>query len=77
VLLLSVFFSGFFLPVDRLMPAVRSVSWVLPMPYALDALRTVMFRGTGVDASRWLWPGGGSAGLMAASAVLTEMRRVA
>jgi ABC-2 type transport system permease protein len=63
VLLLSIFFSGFFLSLDRLLPEVRTVSWLLPITHALDSLRDVMFRGTGIDLRTWVALGGGSIAL--------------
>ncbi|HSJ72657.1 MAG TPA: ABC transporter permease [Acidimicrobiia bacterium] len=45
ILLLSTFFSGFFMPLERLIEPVRAVSWMLPMTHGLAAMRDVMFRG--------------------------------
>ena len=61
VLLLRIFFSGFFLSLDRLLPEVRAVSWLLPITHALDSMRDVMFRGLSIDARTWLALGGGGA----------------
>lgn len=44
-LLAAIFFSGFFLPLYRLAPAVRVVSWMLPATYATVMLKNVMLRG--------------------------------
>ena len=63
LLLVSIFFSGFFLSLDRLEPLVQTVSWSLPITHALDSLRDIMFRGTGIDARTLLALGGGSVGL--------------
>jgi len=60
VLLLSIFFSGFFLTLDRLLPAVRAVSWMLPITHALEAMRTIMFRGGSVSIPIWASLGAGS-----------------
>lgn len=65
MLLLSIFFSGFFLSLDRLTNAVRVVSWSLPITHAIDSLRDVMFRGAGVDVRTWIALGGGSVVLFA------------
>lgn len=46
VLLASIFFSGFFLSLQLLRPAVRIVSWLLPATYATQMLQNVMLRGT-------------------------------
>jgi ABC-2 type transport system permease protein len=44
-LLAAIFFSGFFLPLYRLVPAVRTVSWLLPATYGTILLQDVMLRG--------------------------------
>lgn len=44
-LLAAIFFSGFFLPLYRLVPAVRIVSWLLPATYSTVLLQDVMLRG--------------------------------
>ncbi len=50
-LLAAIFFSGFFLTLDRLHPAVRPVSKLVPVSYAIEGLQDIMFRGAEVDAS--------------------------
>lgn len=45
VLIASVFFSGFLVPLDNLIKAVRVVSYVLPVTYGIQALQHVMLRG--------------------------------
>ena len=52
VLLASVFFSGFFLQLDRLRPAVRLVSWGLPVSYGIRLLQDVMLRGLSYEMWR-------------------------
>jgi ABC-2 type transport system permease protein len=44
-LLVSVFFSGFFLNLDLLRPAVRAISWTIPGTYAIRLLQDIMLRG--------------------------------
>jgi ABC-2 type transport system permease protein len=44
-LLTSVFFGGFFLPLEQLFPWVWAVSYVLPVTYGAIDLRDVMLRG--------------------------------
>jgi ABC-2 type transport system permease protein len=44
-LLAAIFFSGFFLPLYRLTPLVRVVSWLLPATYGTVLLQDVMLRG--------------------------------
>jgi ABC-2 type transport system permease protein len=45
VLLVSVFFSGFVLPVDEFRPVVRPVSYALPVTYGISIFHDVMLRG--------------------------------
>lgn len=44
-LLAAIFFSGFFLPLYRLAPPVRIISWLLPATYGTVMLQDVMLRG--------------------------------
>lgn len=74
VLLLSIFFSGFFLSLDRLVEWVRGVSWALPITHAIDSLRDVMFRAEAIEP-RTLWSlGGASVGLFIVGFYLLERR---
>jgi ABC-2 type transport system permease protein len=45
VLLASIFFSGFFIALHRLLAAVHIVSWLLPATYGTAMLQDVMLRG--------------------------------
>jgi len=45
VLLASVFFSGFLMSLDLLIPSVRVVSWALPTTYGIIFLRDIFLRG--------------------------------
>jgi ABC-2 type transport system permease protein len=45
VLLASVFFGGFFLPLTSLAPYVRVISYLLPVTYGIKALQAIMLRG--------------------------------
>lgn len=45
LLLTSIFFSGFFLPLETLLPFVRAVSYALPVTYGIIALKDVMLLG--------------------------------
>jgi ABC-2 type transport system permease protein len=49
VLLASVFFSGFLMSLDLLIPAVRAVSWSLPTTYGIVFLRDIFLRGLPPD----------------------------
>src|SRR5690606_3996946 len=45
VLLFSIFFSGFFIPIERLLSPVQVVSYLLPATYGMAALQQVSFLG--------------------------------
>ncbi|MCA9874277.1 MAG: ABC transporter permease [Anaerolineales bacterium] len=45
VLLASIFFSGFFIALHRLVAGIHIVSWLLPATYGTDMLQDVMLRG--------------------------------
>ncbi len=77
VLLLSIFFSGFFLSLDRLLPQVRTVSWMLPITHAIDSLRDVLFRGSGVDLRTLVALGGGAVLLFFVASYFTRRRLAA
>ncbi|MEP7133894.1 MAG: ABC transporter permease [Chloroflexota bacterium] len=55
VLLASVFFSGFIMSLDMLLPSVRVISWMLPTTYGTLLLRDIALRG--VDPN-WALLGG-------------------
>ena len=74
VLLLSIFFSGFFLSLDRIVGWVRGVSWMLPISHAIEALRDVMFRGEAIAPSTLAYLGGGAGAFFIASLLLIRWR---
>jgi ABC-2 type transport system permease protein len=49
VLLASVFFSGFLMELEMLIPSVRVVSWALPTTYGIIMLRDISLRGFPID----------------------------
>ena len=51
LLLVSVFFSGFVLPVNEFRPVVRTVSYLLPVTYGIELFHDVMLRGSSGDPS--------------------------
>lgn len=53
VLLLSIFFSGFFLPLDSFTPLVRAIGFALPQTHGITAFRSIMLRGQSPDALVW------------------------
>ena len=48
-LLVSIFFSGFFISLDRLIEPVRILSYLLPATYGIAALQEVAFLGEAPD----------------------------
>jgi ABC-2 type transport system permease protein len=48
VLLLTMFFSGFVLPLNQLQPGVQVVSYLLPATYGIAMLQDIMFRGESI-----------------------------
>ena len=56
-LLVSIFFSGFFISIDRLIEPVRVISFLLPATYGIAALQEVAFLGQAPDP----WLVGGAA----------------
>jgi ABC-2 type transport system permease protein len=54
VLLASLFFSGFFLAVERLAYPARIISWLLPATFGITLLRDVMLRGISLRPSTTL-----------------------
>lgn len=77
ILLLSLFFSGFFISIDRLQAGVQAVSWGLPATHAIDSLRDVMFRGSGIDTRTLIALLLGIVGTFAAAWRLTSRRLAA
>lgn len=49
ILLASVFFGNFFLPIDTLYPWARVISYALPITYGVKALQVIMLRGGASD----------------------------
>lgn len=49
VLLLSIFFTGFIIPLDRLLPPVQVVSFLLPATFGITAVHDIVFRGAVPD----------------------------
>ena len=53
-LLLSIIFSGFFLPLENFWLPVRVISYALPMTHGILGFRNIMLEGTVPDATTWL-----------------------
>jgi ABC-2 type transport system permease protein len=45
MLLVAIFFSGFFISLERLIPPIRVVSYLIPATYGIVGLQDVAFRG--------------------------------
>lgn len=75
VLLASLFFSGFFLSADQLVGPAKAIGSVLPVTYAMEALRDAMLRGNRV-APRLFVALGIYGGAMFVLSVLASKRRM-
>ena len=53
-LLMSVFFSGFFLPLQNFWAPVRAVGQILPLTHGINALQDLMLRGAPPELLTWL-----------------------
>lgn len=49
VLLVSIFFTGFIIPLDRLIAPVQALSFLLPATYGIAALHDLVFRGVAAE----------------------------
>lgn len=54
VLLMSMFFSGFFLPLENFSAPVRAVGYALPLTHAIQAFQAIMLRGIVPSNFSWL-----------------------
>ena len=53
VLLMSVFFSGFFLPLENFWESVRVVAYALPLTHGIAGFQDIMLRGAAPSALSW------------------------
>lgn len=74
LLITAVFFSGMFLPLDRIQVPVIWVSWLLPTTHAFQGLQELMLLGLPVSSSVWLWLGGMSLVLLGLARLLVPWR---
>lgn len=58
VLLLSIFFGGFFLPLENFWLPVRVIGYLLPLTPSIMGLQDIMLRGDNPDLFIWLLLGG-------------------
>ncbi|MGZ5385329.1 MAG: ABC transporter permease, partial [Acidimicrobiia bacterium] len=76
-LLVSIFFSGFFISLDRLIEPVRVLSYLLPATYGIAALKDVAFLGEAPDPRLIGGVGILATALLASAWVLMRRRVVA
>lgn len=74
VLLASIFLTGFIISLERVVPAVQVVAWLLPATYGMALLRGVMLRGAPLQPLLLLGLVGIAAILLAVSWVLLRRR---
>jgi ABC-2 type transport system permease protein len=74
VLLASVFFSGFVLPVEDFIGPVQYVAYVLPVTHGIETLQQAMLRGS--VSSTWMLFALAGIGLVLFLASLLRLRRV-
>jgi ABC-2 type transport system permease protein len=74
VLLASVFFSGFVLPVDDFIPAVRPVAYALPVTHGIATLQEAMLRGE--VSSVWMLGALAGIGIVLYVIALLRLRRL-
>jgi ABC-2 type transport system permease protein len=74
VLLASVFFSGFVLPVEEFIPAVRYLAYLLPVTHGIETLQESMLRGSIRDV--WMLGALGLIGVVLYVGSLLRLRRV-
>lgn len=74
VLLASIFLTGFLISLERIVPALRVVAWLLPPTYGITLLRDVMLRGTALPPLLLLGLVGIGAAFLAVSWLLLRRR---
>ena len=74
VLLASVFFSGFVLPVEEFIPPVRYLSYLLPVTHGIETLQETMLRGTVRDT--WMLAALAGLGVVLYLGSLLRLRQV-
>jgi len=74
VLLMSIFFSGFFLPLENFWAPIRAIGYALPLTHAIDAFQNVMLRGRSPSNFAWLTLGIIAGLTFVSSALLAQWR---
>jgi ABC-2 type transport system permease protein len=77
LLLVAIFFSGFFISLDRLIPSVRVISYLIPATYGILGMQDVAFRGLAPSPFILGGVGGLAAVLLATAWILIRTRVVA
>ena len=52
-LLLSIFFSGFFIAIDSFIPVSHIISYIIPMTHGVNGFQAMMLRGIPPDPQVW------------------------
>jgi ABC-2 type transport system permease protein len=74
VLLMSIFFSGFFLPLENFWAPIQVVGYALPLTHAVDGFQNVMLRGRAPSEFTWLVLGGLAVFTFVCSSLLAHWR---
>jgi ABC-2 type transport system permease protein len=74
VLLMSMFFSGFFLPLENFWAPVQAVGYALPLTHAISGFQNIMLRGTAPSDFSWLLLGVIAGATFIATALLAQWR---
>ncbi len=53
MLLVSIFFSGFFLPIDNFTPIVQKAALLIPLTHGIQGLQNIMLKGIAPDWLNW------------------------
>jgi ABC-2 type transport system permease protein len=74
VLLMSMFFSGFFLPLENFWTPIQLIGYALPLTHAIDGFQNVMLRARAPSDFAWLMLGIIAALTFVGSALMTQWR---
>jgi ABC-2 type transport system permease protein len=74
VLLMSIFFSGFFLPLENFTAPIQAVGYALPLTHAINGFQDIMLRGRAPADTTWVLLGVIAALGFAVTAVLAQWR---
>jgi ABC-2 type transport system permease protein len=74
VLLTSIFFSGFFLPLENFWAPIQAVGYALPLTHAIEGFQAIMLRGRAPGDTTWLLLGIIAALTFAVTSALAQWR---